>query len=195
MSTVESKLAVLDAAISELATLRESLATAVRERDHATARIDELIDAIPEGDLRDDEDVADTMRRIGRERDELIETNRAMRECAEDWARKHGDAVRERDAVSQHWRLVIADRDRLLNLQVNVSRALGLTYGEQPADPPTIMETIEALLRADAKTVADRDELARLLRDWRKVGSDRWHQGSLNEATDAALAKLEGKAG
>lgn len=48
---------------------------------------------------------------------------------------------------------------------------------------PSLLERTEALEKS-------RDELAALLRDWRKLGTDRWHQGSLNESTDAALAKI-----
>lgn len=56
--------------------------------------------------------------------------------------------------------------------------------------PESELRHNEDVVNTIKRIVSHRDELAALLRDWRRLGTDRWHQGTLNEATDEALAKL-----
>lgn len=67
----------------------------------------------------------------------------------------------------------------------------------QALDALTSKDLIDALNQQDlidyvAALTKQRDELADILRAWRKCNaSDRYHMGSLIEETDAALAKVK----
>lgn len=92
------------------------------------------------------------------------------------------------------WREAIRQEGRDESKTRIASLEAELTETKQQAERQmkTCLEFRNSDLDRLGAIVAQRDELASLLRDWRKLDRpDRYHMGTLNEATDAALAMVK----